>query len=277
MKFFSFFLTIAFSGLLSASSLIVPSKEVYSDFLIEPWKPNAANVIVFKDPNCGYCIRALKRLDKYKDYNVFMFWAPILGKSSEEQVDNIFQCEKPVGEEVILSVINRDKISCTQSTKKNDKLTLLNKEIVENYNPQSVPSYYFGGQKVWLSTLNRFKKINKTDYNSIKLDWERYQTLKLDQRGHQGLANAIVFLPKTVDKQALQNKLTNDVRYNWYIADACTDCNALPENKLSQELMLLFNVEGQDDLKVVINGVMIEPERYGKYKLEALFDSKHAI
>lgn len=272
MRLLSVILAIAFSSLLSANSFIVPSKEVYSDFLIEPWKPNAASVIVFKDPNCGYCIRALKRLDKYKDYNVFMFWAPILGESSERQVDSIFQCEKPVGEEVILAVVNRDKITCKKSQLNSDKLTQLNKEIVDNYNPQSVPSYYFGGQKVWLSTLNRFKKVNKTDYNSITLDWERYQTLKLDQNGHQGLANAIVFLPETSDKEALQNKLKNDVRYNWYIVDTCRKCVALTENKLSQELMLLFNVEEQDDLNIAINGVLIEPERYRKFKLESLFE-----
>jgi glutaredoxin len=274
MKFFSFLLTIGFSCALSANLFIVPSKEVYSDFLIEPWKPNAASVIVFKDPNCGYCIRALKRLDKYKDYNVFMFWAPILGKSSERQVDSIFQCEQPVGEEVILAVVNREEITCKKSTRNSDQLTQLNKEIVDNYSPQSVPSYYFGGQKVWLSTLNRFKKVNKAAFNSITLDWKRYQTLKIDQNGHQGLANAVVFLPETSDKTALQNKLKNDVRYNWYIVDVCLECAGLTENKLSQELMLLFNVEEQDELNIAINGVLIEPERYSKFKLESLFDNK---
>lgn len=272
MRFISFILTIAFSSILSANALIIPSKEVYGDFLIEPWKPNAANVIVFKDPNCGYCIRALKRLDRYKDYNVFMFWSPILGKSSESQVENIFQCEKPVGEEVILAVVNRDKINCKKSTFHNDKLTKLNKKIVENYNPQSVPSYYFGGEKVWLSTLNRFKEKNVTDYNAITLDWERYQTLKLDQSGHQGLANAIVFLPKSSNREAFERKLKRDGRYNWYIAEACRGCSRLPFNQMSQELMLLFNIEDQDHLTLVINGVVIQPERYSKYKLELLLD-----
>jgi hypothetical protein len=262
------------SFIVSASTLIIPSKDKYGDFLIDPWKPNAANVIVFKDPNCGYCIRALKRLDKYKDYNVYMFWAPILGSSSKKQVEDIFECEKPSGEEVILSVINRSNITCKKATPGVNRLKALNREVVENYNPQSVPSYYFGGQKVWLSTLNRFKKMNDAETKPIKLDWIRYQELKLDQKGHQGLANAIVFVSNIKNKKSLRDRLKNDYRYNWYIAEHCTVCSELPANEKSKELALLFNIENQGDLSLVINGVKIQPERYSEFKLQSLLSSK---
>jgi len=253
-----------------AKTLIIPSKDKYSEFLIEPWKPNAANVLVFKDPNCGYCIKALKRLDKYKDYNVYMFWAPILGSSSQKKVEAILECEKANGEEVIISVINRKSIDCIRAESGVDKLKALNKEVVENYNPQSVPSYYFGGQKVWLSSLNRFKKVNDAETKSVKLDWKRYQALKLDQKGHQGLANAIVFVPEFNNTKQLQQTLKNDYRYNWYVVESCRLCDENSTDKVSKELALLFNIEQQNKLALVINGVVIQPERYSEFKLESL-------
>jgi len=274
MRFLIILCSFLAMGNVKAENFIIPTQEKYSEFLIEPWKPNAANVLVFKDPNCGYCIKALKRLDKYKNYNVYMFWAPILGSSSKRQVEAIFDCEKPSGDEVILSVINREKIKCTKAEKGNNKLKALNNEIVENYNPQSVPSYYFGGQKVRLSTLNRFKVINKTETQSIKLDWKRYQKLKLDQNGHQGLANAIIFVSDKKNTTPLQDKLKSDYRYNWYIAESCTVCSDGAVNKRATELALLFNIEQQDELSLVINGVVIEPERYREFKLESLLVSK---
>jgi glutaredoxin len=272
------FLIVLYSFLalssVKAENFIIPTQEKHSDFLIEPWKPNAANVIVFKDPNCGYCIKALKRLDKYKDYNVFMFWAPILGRSSQRQVEDIFECEKPSGSEVILSVINRSNIVCKKSESGTKNLKELNKEIVENYNPQSVPAYYFGGQKIGLSSLNRFKQTNENEAKPIKLNWQRYQILKLDQNEHQGLANAIVFVSNDKNIITLQNQLKTDYRYNWYIAEYCIDCSTLPTNKMSQELALLFNIEQKGDLVLVINGVIIQPERYRKFNLESLLVSQ---
>ena len=274
MRFLIIFCSFLVLANVKAENFIIPTPEKYSDFLIEPWKPNAANVIVFKDPNCGYCIKALKRLDKYKGYNVYMFWAPILGSSSKRQVEGILECEKPSGSEVIISVINRSNIVCTKSKPGTTNIKELNKEIVANYNPQSVPSYYFGGQKVRLSTLNRFKTINKTETKSIKLDWKRYQKLKLDQNGHQGLANAIVFFSEKENMKTLEEKLKKDYRYNWYIAEYCTDCSSLPTSKMSNELALLFNIDHKDELVLVINGVVIQPERYREFKLESLLVSQ---
>ncbi len=254
----------------NAESYIIPTADKYSDFLVEPYKPNAPSVVVFKDPNCGYCIRALKRLDKYKHYNMYMFWSPILGDSSKKKVAQILQCEAPVSGEVFIGVINRAKNYCKTKSVNAKHIEKLNMGIVNNYKPQSVPSYYFGGQKVHLSSLNRFKAMTNFTNQAINLDWSRYKKIKLNQLGHQGLANVIVFIPQGGNKGALQEQLQGDYRYNWYIVDGGCKSNDCVDYKLSEELRLLFNIKPVDKLVLVINGMVIESDRLRKFKLNSL-------
>lgn len=280
MKFLVLFLSILFgySGLARANDTsglnakIIPTPEVYSDFLIEPWKPNAPSVIVFKDPNCGYCIRALKALDKYKDYNVFMFWSPILGDYSDKRVAAIMECDDPISQEVFDDVITRTPIECKSSDALNprhSRLQQLNKEIVQNYNPQSVPSYYFGGQKVYLSSLKKFKQQLTNGITPVKLDWARYEALRLKQSGNQGLANAILFVSDELStSKSLIASLENDFRYNWHLAKSTCEskyCTKNEESNRSAELRLLMDVPEDAQIALVIDGMVIQTERLNQY------------
>ena len=50
-------------------------------------------LVVFEDPNCGYCKRFEQDLQKVKDVTVHLFLYPILGADSEEKSKNIW-CAK---------------------------------------------------------------------------------------------------------------------------------------------------------------------------------------
>jgi thiol:disulfide interchange protein DsbC len=55
------------------------------------WKngTGARKLVVFADPNCGYCKRLEKDLQKVKDVTVYTFIIPILGDDSKVKADNI--------------------------------------------------------------------------------------------------------------------------------------------------------------------------------------------
>lgn len=55
------------------------------------WKngTGARKLVIFADPNCGYCKRLEKDLQKVKDVTVYTFIIPILGDDSKVKADNI--------------------------------------------------------------------------------------------------------------------------------------------------------------------------------------------
>lgn len=253
-------------------TLTIPDQIKYQDFLLEPYKPGKPTVVAFKDPYCGYCIRALKKLDRLSDYNVYMFWAGILGSGSEKKVDEIMNCAAPISQDVFTSVINRSKAVNCQSGEPESTANLrqLNAQMVSNYNPNSVPSYYFGGRKVYVSQLDRFKKSLQMNITPIQLDWARYESLKVSNKNHQGLANAIIFLPQDSQKKAfLVDALKKDSNYSWYMVESgCrhgSQCNV--REKRSEELRLLLDVNdhAQNTATTVVNGTVINPQRYKQY------------
>lgn len=253
------------------NSQFIPSPETHGAFLLEKWQPNAPSIIAFKDPYCPYCIKALKKLDKLKGYNVFMFWSPILGESSKTKVDEIFTCQSPVSLAVFAAVINRKGVNCDQvaTAKEQGHLRELNDQIVANYDPRSVPSYYFGGQKVHISALDKFKRQLSSAVKPVQLNWQRYQQLKLPQQHHSGLANVIVFAPKHLQQQlAFVEALKADYRYNWFVADlSCAGkaCKSSEQARLSAELRLLLAADGRKQTTFAINGMVLQPERYQRY------------
>jgi thiol:disulfide interchange protein DsbC len=50
---------------------------------------------VFEDPNCGYCKRFERELQKVSDVTVYMFLYPILGRDSAEKSRNIWCAKDP--------------------------------------------------------------------------------------------------------------------------------------------------------------------------------------
>lgn len=261
---------VAFASQTLASNKIIPDHESYKDFLIEPYKPGAPTVVVFKDPYCGYCIRALKNLDRLSNYNVYMFWAGILGKSSEKKVSAILDCAAPVSQAVFDNVIARkSQVQCDKGLAQETlRLRQLNQEIVANYKPNSVPSYHFGGRKVYVSQLDRFKRNLQMNITPIQLQWERYAALKVGSQAHQGLGNAIVFLPQnSIKRPHVIKALEKDTNFSWYLVEQnCNKGSGCSETeKLSEELRLLMDVTGSDQTATVINGTVINPTRYHQY------------
>ena len=59
------------------------------------WKQGsgARKLVIFADPNCGYCKRFEKELQQVKDVTVYTFLYPILGGDSPEKSKNIW-CSK---------------------------------------------------------------------------------------------------------------------------------------------------------------------------------------
>ena len=253
-----------------SANLIIPDKVKYKDFLLEPWKQAAPSVVVFKDPYCPYCVKALQRLERLNQYNVFMFWSPILGKASTKKVNEIFYCSSPVSKDVFYSIINRtNKINCVLGNKSETAyLKSLNDEIVENYDPRSVPSYYFGGKKTYISQLDDFKTKIAMDITPVQLKWQRYKKLRIANTAHQGLANAIIFLPATsVKRSSLIESLKNETNYTWFLVNknCLTGMECDEQEKLSEELRLLLDVTDSSEIAIVINGTVINPERYKRY------------
>jgi len=62
------------------------------------WKQGsgARKLVVFADPNCGYCRRLEKDLSNVKDVSVYTFLYPILGGDSPDKVRDIWCAKDPV-------------------------------------------------------------------------------------------------------------------------------------------------------------------------------------
>ncbi|MBI5925748.1 MAG: DsbC family protein [Aquabacterium sp.] len=56
------------------------------------WKSGTGKrrLVVFSDPNCGYCKHLEKEIQQIKDVTVYTFMIPILGDDSRAKVDNIW-------------------------------------------------------------------------------------------------------------------------------------------------------------------------------------------
>ncbi len=56
------------------------------------WKNGSGKrrLVVFADPNCGYCKHLEKELQQIKDVTVYTFLIPILGEDSKAKLDNIW-------------------------------------------------------------------------------------------------------------------------------------------------------------------------------------------
>ncbi len=209
--------------------LIVPDKDTYSDFLMTPWKEGAPTLVAFKDPLCGYCIKALKQRERLENYNVFLFWAPILTEQSKIKVDTFFHCQRPISDDILDAVIQRKKISCKGKEKVH--LRELNDKMLVRYQPNFVPQYWFGGQrhtfaglKLTKSNIDIIKQIKLL--SSVKIPWQRYSDLALDHKIAPSKTNIALVLPtKMVLSDKVINTLKNDKRLNWYLLSDDTESN----------------------------------------------------
>lgn len=270
------FAVVVFTILMQAKSyaqsvpnplLIVPDKETYSDFLMSPWKDGAPTLVAFKDPLCGYCIKALKQRARLENYNVFLFWSPILSEGSKIKVNTFFTCEKPVTDEILDAVMLRKNVSCNGP--ENTKLRRLNDQMMARYQPNFVPQYWFGGQrqtfaqlKLSKSSLDLIKQIEAL--SSVKIPWQRYTDLALNSKMPKDKPNIALVLPAKMQLSAETiDSLKKDNRLNWFLLSADTQSNKRDIefrmlNNIHDVVRPLYILEGKqlsaDEQKRVITG-----------------------
>lgn len=159
----------------AAAQRFIPTEEQYFPFLLNGWDPKRQTVVIFKDPFCPHCIKAIPKLPELRNYNVYLFWAPILGQRSKQRVDDIFTCEAPASAKVLFAVRNRKQPEC-DNVYAND-LRDLNDKMVVNYAVNSVPSFFLQGQRLSFGQLKRMQD-KRPAINGVVVNWRRYQRMQ---------------------------------------------------------------------------------------------------
>jgi glutaredoxin len=166
----------SFCNVQTASSVsFIPTESEYFPFLVNGWDAKRKSVLVFKDPFCPYCIRAIPKLEKLNNYNVFVFWAPILGENSVKRVDDIFQCSSPVSKKVFSAMLVRKSPNCDKPI--NEKLKKLNQFVVDNYDINAVPSVFMQGKQVSLAQLIK-ESTKRPAINGVQVNWKRFKLMQ---------------------------------------------------------------------------------------------------
>lgn len=250
--------------------LPVPDYETYGDFLLDDWKSSRPTLVMMLDPFCPYCIRSLQQREKLKNYNVFIFWTPILGKASETRVAEILNCELIAGDEVVSAVINRKSPECAQS--KGAGHMESNQFFAKAYDPQAVPAYYFGGYRVGLTQLSRYVNGIASSAGNVGIDWERYVMFKISQpsnrAGHVG-----VILPKNFQHwDRLLKQIAGAAQFDWYVvtdfknsadqefcevSDFCGETSLREFRNKREEIIALFGLSEITTPQFILNGKLL--------------------
>lgn len=244
-----------FSMVSFAEPLTSLSPQKYRDFLVNPWDPGKPSLIALKDPRCPYCIKALEKRERLDNYNVFLFWAPILGPNSVNQVDRFFHCNTPVEAEVLDAVIARKYPLCAGSH--DDDLQALNDQVIAAFNPNSVPQYWYGGQRVALSQLNlalpKYQRLQLLAQTSpLKIQWERYSPHSISQPVSEAVKIGVV-LPhnKALPEEARELMLRED-NINWYVFD-----NKSTTSLKDAEFRLLTDLHDVETTTIIVGGKIL--------------------
>jgi glutaredoxin len=179
----------------SLAQRFIPTEEQYFPFLLNGWDPKRQTVVIFKDPYCPHCIKAIPKLPELRNYNVYLFWAPILCERSKKRVDDIFRCTAPASAKVLYAVRNRANPECNNAYA-ND-LRDLNDKMVNNYSINSVPSFFLQGQRLSFGQLKRMQD-KRPAINGVVVNWRRYQMMQYLPR-HQSKSLSLM-VPKGYEK-----------------------------------------------------------------------------
>ncbi|MFT4937477.1 MAG: thiol-disulfide isomerase/thioredoxin [Paraglaciecola sp.] len=247
---------VCFHG--GAETYSPPDNKTHSAFLLSDWQPNKPSLMVFTDPHCPYCIKALKKRERLSNYNIYLFWAPILGNASYHAVKQFFSCDSPTSPNIIKSVIDRKPPLCTGT--ENHDLRSLNDLMVQQYAPNSVPQYWYGGRRVSLSQLNLVPSIEQqiqliAKNSKLKIKWERYQS-KAVATGNIALTNIGLVMPRNTNISGeLLDLMRQDTSLNWYIFQ-----NSTPYSKENIEFRILTNLTHNTKPTFVLEGKVLSNE-----------------
>jgi thiol-disulfide isomerase/thioredoxin len=257
--------------------LPVPDHETYGAFLLDDWKASRPTLVMMLDPYCPYCIRSLQQREKLRKYNVFLFWTPILGKASEIRVAEILECELITGAEVVSAVIARKAPECARS--KGPGHVKSNQVMANAYDPQSVPAYYFGGQRVGLSQLSSYVDGIGSLAGNVGLDWERYVMFKIFQPSNRA-SQVGVILPKSFQHwDKLLEQIAGATQLDWYVVtdfkdgttkefcevtDFCGETSLREFRNKREELIALFGLSEITTPQFILNGKLLNKQEAEK-------------
>ena len=260
MKHVGLLILILISGSVYCAEAPLPDYDKHQAFLIQPWDPGKPSLMAFKDPRCPYCIKALMNQDRLDNYNVFLFWAPILGPGSQNQVARFFHCQRPADETVISAVVARKYPLCAGD--QNQALREINDQMVAAYKPNSVPQYWYGGRRVALSQLNlalpKAERLQLVAQNSpLKIQWQRYSAHAVTPPVKDMLTVGLVLPGNTRLPDTALAIMRQDNEINWYV---------FPQRKQrssqNSEFRMLTNLESVSKPTWVVEGkILSDKER----------------
>jgi hypothetical protein len=248
------------------TALPQPDPVGHQQFLLRPYQPAAPSVVVFKDPFCGYCIKAMANSAQLAAYNVYVFWYPIFGTSSEERVQQFFRCQNPTGPLVQKAMLARQAPACDGDLQQ--QLVQVNQQMVDAYLPDAVPAYYLSGQRTYAAELVALVQ-QKQPVAQVKIQWQRYQS-NLVTPVTMG-DDVAVFLPATASEQSVAALLANlatvkNIKVYLFAGNAgqqqqiCqwrSQCEQLASQHYNTaEARLLFGVSAKQ-YSVVLNGSQV--------------------
>ncbi len=200
----------------TSNMLEIPTAIKYRDFLLGSWKAENPTLTIFVDPFCPYCLKSLDRKYQFANYNTFLFWAPILGDRSISRVNEIFACKNVVGDRVIESVIKRLSPQCEQPTDK--EAVAANMDMLNQYNPNTVPAYYLGGRRVSLAQLDLAVESGSVlGRQQFKINWQRYEEMSVSDVNASAKPMGLLVPSAVKLSLALVKQLENDKLYQWYV------------------------------------------------------------
>ena len=277
---------------------LIPSQDKHAPFLVGSWKPSKKTLVVFKDPYCEHCLAELPFLKKLTDYNVFLFWAPILGQASVRKVDEMMRCSWPLEEDLLQKIRKGESTGCNGPIDKS--IVQLNQNMIKAYNPQVVPLYYLHGRSI--SSKSLFAGIRKKTFlqvaesSKLRPDWSRYQLSKIrnNLKIEESVAVAILIPGNWQLTATMIETLPVEANIEWYLF-----WNPIDENMLSGlcegdkvqplgfcvsprdnadlyreqtlEFFTLLGVEDLQTLRIFINGLEVKGNQ-----IDFLFTQKHA-
>lgn len=222
----------------ASEAKLIPNEAEYSAFLLNGWRAERPNVLVFKDPFCPYCIKAIPKLKQLTGYNVYVFWAPILANRSQNRVDEIFNCERFASQIVLSAVQQRQSPECIKPQPALKQFQRqLNDKIVSNYKINAVPGFYIQGKNVSLNTLLSMQN-KRPMINGVNIRWEKFKLMK--QANFYDAKNLVMFIP-SAKAQAI-SQLINQYQPEYLFLD-----NQLIEQN---EDLLPCSAEDEDCLTV---------------------------
>lgn len=174
------------AGFAAEELMKIPDPSSDRGFLYDDWRPNRANVVVFFDPLCPYCKKAIPKLDQVTNYNVFVYWAPVFGQRSEDIIKSFFRCEQPAGRAVLRSLLNTAGAGAIQSPPQCDgnfdeSMRAINDAMVSNYPINGVPAYFLQGVPVSLAQIQTVLVEPARHINGVAIDWQRYKESRIDK------------------------------------------------------------------------------------------------